>query len=59
MTTEKYIGMNRETGKALTGIEHIQQSIRDILVTPIGSRVMRRKYGSALVYRLCRTITAR
>lgn len=48
MTTEKYIGMNRETGKALTGLEHIQQSIRDILVTPIGSRVMRRKYGSLL-----------
>jgi phage baseplate assembly protein W len=48
VTTEKYTGMSRDTGKALTGLEHIQQSIRDILVTPVGSRVVRRKYGSLL-----------
>ena len=41
-------GMDRETGKALSGIEHLRQSIRDILTTPIGSRVMRRDYGSRL-----------
>ena len=41
-------GMNRTTGRATDGIEHIRQSIADILTTPIGSRVMRRDYGSLL-----------
>ena len=40
--------MNRETGKALSGIDHLRQSITDILTTPLGSRVMRREYGSRL-----------
>lgn len=39
-------GMNVNTGKALDGIDHIRQSIADIITTPIGSRVMRRDYGS-------------
>lgn len=41
-------GMNAHTGQALAGIEHIQQSLSDILLTPLGSRVMRRDYGSLL-----------
>ena len=41
-------GMDGKTGKSLTEIEHIQQSIRDILTTPLGSRLMRRTYGSRL-----------
>lgn len=41
-------GMNRLTGESLTGIDHLRQSIIDILTTPIGSRVMRRDYGSRL-----------
>lgn len=41
-------GMNASTGKELEGIEHLKQSIIDILTTPIGSRVMRREYGSRL-----------
>lgn len=41
-------GMNAQTGRTLDGLEHIQQSVRDILTTPIGSRVMRRDYGSLL-----------
>lgn len=41
-------GINSSTGKRLGGIEHLRQSIRDILTTPIGSRVMRRDYGSRL-----------
>lgn len=41
-------GTNSQTGKSLTGVEHLRQSIRDILTTPIGSRVMRRDYGSRL-----------
>ena len=38
--------MNRTTGAAISGLEHLRQSVRDILSTPIGSRVMRREYGS-------------
>jgi phage baseplate assembly protein W len=41
-------GTNAETGKALSGLDHLRQSIRDILTTPLGSRVMRRDYGSRL-----------
>lgn len=41
-------GINATTGKALDGIEHLRQSVRDILTTPIGSRVMLREYGSQL-----------
>lgn len=42
------IGTDASTGKALGGIAHLRQSIRDILTTPIGTRVMRRDYGSDL-----------
>lgn len=42
------IGMNASTGAPLDGIDHLRQSIRDILSTPIGTRVMRRDYGSRL-----------
>ncbi|WOP14664.1 GPW/gp25 family protein [Ottowia sp. SB7-C50] len=38
--------MNRATGQALSGVAHLTQSVADILLTPIGSRVMRRGYGS-------------
>ncbi len=39
-------GMNAATGKRLDGEAHIRQSMRDIVTTPLGSRVMRRDYGS-------------
>lgn len=38
--------MNRSTGRRIGPIEHLQQSVGDILTTPIGSRAMRRDYGS-------------
>ncbi|WP_264376866.1 GPW/gp25 family protein [Wolbachia endosymbiont (group B) of Aricia agestis] len=41
-------GMSKETGKELEGLEHLKQSIIDILTTPIKSRIMRRDYGSRL-----------
>ena len=41
-------GLSIDTGKGLGQINHLKQSIRDILTTPIGSRVMRRDYGSRL-----------
>ncbi|MDT3721415.1 GPW/gp25 family protein [Pseudomonas oryzihabitans] len=40
--------MNRNTGQALGDLEHLQQSVTDILTTPIGSRLMRRDYGCDL-----------
>jgi uncharacterized protein len=45
-------GMSATNGKELEGLEHLKQSIIDILTTPIGSRIMRRDYGS----RLCELI---
>lgn len=42
------IGVDRTSGRALDGNAHLGQSIGDILSTPIGSRVMRRDYGSML-----------
>lgn len=41
-------GMNRDTGQPLSGIDHIRQSVTDILTTPLGSRVMLDTYGSDL-----------
>ncbi|ECW3711085.1 baseplate assembly protein [Salmonella enterica] len=46
--TARYLGMNRNTGIGISDSEHISQSMRDILLTPVGSRVMRREYGSLL-----------
>ncbi|MKD04516.1 baseplate assembly protein [Salmonella enterica subsp. enterica] len=46
--TARYMGMNRNTGLGISDSEHISQSMRDILLTPVGSRVMRREYGSLL-----------
>lgn len=41
-------GINALTGKRLSGLAHLRQSITDILTTPLGSRVMTRTYGSRL-----------
>lgn len=42
------LGMDRRTGAPLSGLDHLRQSIADILTTPIGSRRMRPEYGSRL-----------
>lgn len=42
------IGMNCTTGRRISGADHLRQSINDILTTPLGSRLMRRDYGSLL-----------
>ncbi|WP_321336572.1 GPW/gp25 family protein [Breoghania sp.] len=39
-------GVSSETGKHISGVDHLRQSIIDILQTRIGTRVMRRDYGS-------------
>ena len=41
-------GVNRIDGHALSDFAHVEQSISVILTTPIGSRVMRRDFGSEL-----------
>ena len=43
-----YSGMNNTSGKVITDIDHLRQSVRDILLTPQGSRIARREYGSLL-----------
>ncbi|MEX0738172.1 MAG: GPW/gp25 family protein [Pseudohongiella sp.] len=40
--------MNAATGRTLAGTQHIGQSIGKILNTPLGSRVMRRDFGSVI-----------
>jgi phage baseplate assembly protein W len=42
------IGMNATTGRALGGVDHLQQSIGRILTTPLASRLQRRAFGSQL-----------
>lgn len=42
------IGMSATTGAALADIAHLRQSVATILFTPVGSRVMRRSFGSLL-----------
>lgn len=42
------IGMDRHTGQPISGIEHLRQSMADILGTPLGSRRHRPEYGSKL-----------
>lgn len=41
-------GSDANTGKPLAGRDHVRQSVRDILTTPIGTRVLNRTYGSRL-----------
>lgn len=43
-----YLGMNQQNGKRMTELDHVRQSVRDILITPVGSRLVRRDYGSLI-----------
>jgi phage baseplate assembly protein W len=38
-------GMSRKDGTGMAGLDHLSQSVRDILTTRRGTRVMRRDYG--------------
>lgn len=42
------IGIDRNTGKLISGKEHLRQSLQDLLTTPKGTRIMRADYGSNL-----------
>lgn len=48
--------MNINSGKTISEIAHIKQSIANILTTPIGSRIMRRDYGSRIFEKIDRPI---
>jgi len=48
LVTKQQQGMNSLNGHIMRGIDHLEQSVSDILLTPLGSRVMRRNYGSNL-----------
>lgn len=40
--------MNASSGRSIVDLAHLAQSVADVLTTPIGTRVMRREYGSQL-----------
>jgi phage baseplate assembly protein W len=42
------LGLSATTARVLPEEQHLAQSINDILATPLGTRVMRRDYGSDL-----------
>lgn len=52
-------GINKETGQVLTDWGHVVQSIKCILTTPIGSRIMRRDFGSEVMELIDRPQTDR
>jgi len=51
-------GSSAENFASLDGWAHVVQSIRDILTTPVGSRVLRRDYGSQVPALLDRPMNA-
>lgn len=53
-----YVLMSRRTGKDVSEFDHLEQSIIDILTTPLGSRVMMREYGSELFDLLDKPVNA-
>lgn len=58
-SVSEYTGLDRLTGKRISGKEHLVQSLHDVLMTPVGSRVMRRDYGSVLPFLVDQPMTAR
>lgn len=42
------MGLSASSGRAISGLDHLRQSVQTILMTPLGSRVMRRDFGSGL-----------
>lgn len=46
----QYKGIDRNNGQTIKSLDHLKQSLHDLLTTAIGSRVMRRDYGSVLPF---------
>lgn len=53
------LGVKAETGAIVSGWAHVEQSIGKILSTAIGSRVMRREFGSEVYELVDRPMTDR
>lgn len=45
---KRWVGLSATTARAIDGIEHLRQSILDILSTYPGERIMRPEYGSRI-----------
>jgi len=58
MRLSEYTGMDARTGHPLTGLNHLRQSVFDILTTRKGERVMRPEYGSNLFTLVDRPVNA-
>lgn len=50
-------GFDRTSGAVTSGFDHVRQSIGVILTTPVGSRVMRRDFGSEVPDLIDRPLT--
>lgn len=44
----RYLGLHPDTGARTTDDQQLAISLRDLLTTPIGTRLMRRDYGSRI-----------
>ncbi len=59
MENGTYVGIDADTGRAISGWDHVTQSIRDIMITDLGLRPMREYYGSLVPRALGRQINRR
>lgn len=50
-------GMNENTGRVLGGIEHLRQSIRRIIMTPLGTYPLQPEFGSRVPYLVDKPMT--
>jgi hypothetical protein len=41
-----YVGLDDQAGVSITGVPYLMQALRILIGTPIGSRVMRRTFGT-------------
>ena len=41
LTYDAFVGLSADTGAAVSGLDHLVQSLRDIITTPVG-------YGSSI-----------
>ena len=51
-------GLSADALRPLSGLEHVRQSVRTILATPLGTRVLRREFGSRIFELIDRPMTA-